>query len=87
MFGGTVPAEARQLLKALGRLDVDVDRINGELERALANRRMRDARRYRRQLAGMNRDLLAFTQRLTELAKTRQPRSFAERMAQQGRPA
>ena len=73
-FGGTVPAEARPLLKAYGRLAVDVDRVNAELEAALRRRRMRDVRRYRRQLAGQNRDLLSFTARLEELAKsTRRP--------------
>lgn len=68
-FGGTVPPHARPLLKAYGRLGVDVDRVNAELEAALGRRRMRDARRFRRQLAGMNRDLLTFTARLEELAR------------------
>lgn len=77
-FGGTVPPEARPLLKAYGRLAVDVDRVNVELEAALTRRRLRDVRRYRRQLAGMNRDLLTFTARLEELVRAQRPRSFAE---------
>lgn len=74
LFGGTLPPAARSLTKAYGRLAVDVDRVNAELERAIARRGVKDARRYRRQLAGMNRDLLTFTARLEELAKsTRRP--------------
>lgn len=71
LFGGTVPAEAGPLLKAYGRLAVDIDRVHAELEQALARRRQRDVRRYRRQLAGMNRDLLTFTARLEEQASRR----------------
>lgn len=81
-FGGTVPPDARQLLKAYGRLALDIDRVHGELEHALTRRRMKDVRRYRRQLAGMNRDLLAFTARLEEqAAAVRKARPIADYFA------
>jgi hypothetical protein len=78
-----VPAEARPLLKALGRLDVDIDRVHLELEAKLARRHMTAARRLRRQLAGMNRDLLALERRLEELAANHKPAggSLAELLA------
>lgn len=78
-FGGTVPPEARQLLKAYGRLALDIDRVNAELERALSRRRMTEARRYRRQLVGMNRNLLALSVRLEQhAAATRRQRPLSD---------
>ena len=76
-FGGTLPADARALAKALGRLEIDIDRVHEELERALKRRRVRDARRLRRQLAGMNRDLLNFGERLNAMVE-QQPRDWTD---------
>ena len=71
-FGGRVPADARPLLKQYGRLaGIEIDRLNAELDAAVARRRLREARRLRRQLASMQRDMLAFERRLHEIVEER----------------
>lgn len=72
-FGGRIPPDARVLLRQAGRIAVDLERVNDELEAALKRRRMTTARRLRRQLAGMRSDLLRFTQRLDEMAAQQPP--------------
>ncbi len=70
-FGGTVPAEARVLLRLAGRLSVHIEHVNAELERARARHRRRDVNRARRQLAGMTGDLLRMTSELRAMAAAR----------------
>jgi len=69
--GGTVPADARTLLRECWRVMLDLDRLNGDLDAAVARRRRRDERRIRRQLTIMRSQLFAFERRLDELAQQR----------------
>lgn len=72
-FGGTVPSDARELLKTFGRLSVDIDRLHEELERALSRRRATAARRLRRQIAIHAAQLLRLSERLDALVERHAP--------------
>jgi len=75
-FGGSVPSEARTLLKLAGRLSIHIDEVEQELARARARHRRRDINRLRRTLAGMTSDLRGMMNELRAMAEA-QPKDWA----------
>jgi hypothetical protein len=64
-------------LELLATLAIRYDDVSAERERAMKRRRMRDVRRYDRQLAGMTGDLLRLQQQLRAIADA-QPRDLSD---------
>ena len=65
-FGGTVPADARPALKEAGRLVVQLDQLNADLDQARARRRRRDQARLRRALVIARSQFVTLERRLEE---------------------
>lgn len=74
---GPLPASARPWLREAGLCELEIQRVAGEHQRAVARRRLTEARRLRRTQTGLGRQLMRLEAKLEQLAAT-SPRSPAD---------